>query len=500
MIGNRLPNEIVGKIFSFLSWKDVGKGWLTCRKLYRTLKDGQKPEWKTFTLTGTSQEYLLEKIAVEESFEMRNPPNLVIVTVFSADDQIFRRGAWWIRMEAVLQQKIPSEAILVCIWSKNGVISAIDGQPRELHSEEGPILLSISAISLPGAKLQAFTAERAAIKQSYEQILANSNTDTPSSSISLPMSNETTPQFPINAFMIMSSNFSCCDRFVQVLSNWKPQAPILGGMFPFTDRGKPLAYRCPIGTGGNLEVNAKHVVVAIGGSASLIPVASLGFTPCSNILRCVDADQMAGIDGLGQSPYYLYSRVADGETTMTPREAMQKYHLEKHHTALANCEINPLYLIETRDRHTLEAFHDHQREQLIRFQVTQVLDNSEAGLICCNGLWDKNGYGQLYTIGAREACEDMRRSLQSARAATSDTVVGAFTFACVSRGENLYGERDVELHQFNMIFPQVPIAGCFAQGEIGPRVPYGGFSSAADSSSYMMDSYMTVIAIFSWQR
>ena len=49
-----------------------------------------------------------------------------------------------------------------------------------------------------------------------------------------------------------------------------------------------------------------------------------------------------------------------------------------------------------------------------------------------------------------------------------DTPLGAFCFACMGRGRNLYGEPDVDSGLCRATYPQLPIGGMFCNGEIGP--------------------------------
>ncbi|XP_050400138.2 F-box only protein 22 [Patella vulgata] len=47
----------------------------------------------------------------------------------------------------------------------------------------------------------------------------------------------------------------------------------------------------------------------------------------------------------------------------------------------------------------------------------------------------------------------------------------AFMFACVGRGENHYGEADVESMMFRKFFPKTPLLGLFGNGEVGFKYP-----------------------------
>eukprot|EP00898_Chlorokybus_atmophyticus_P007457 jgi/Chlat1/7712/Chrsp66S09163 len=46
--------------------------------------------------------------------------------------------------------------------------------------------------------------------------------------------------------------------------------------------------------------------------------------------------------------------------------------------------------------------------------------------------------------------------------------IGALMFACTGRGVGLYGEADFDTRTFHQLYPNVPMAGAFVNGEIGP--------------------------------
>jgi small ligand-binding sensory domain FIST len=46
--------------------------------------------------------------------------------------------------------------------------------------------------------------------------------------------------------------------------------------------------------------------------------------------------------------------------------------------------------------------------------------------------------------------------------------LAALVFACLGRGQGLYGERDGDVSACREAFAEVPIAGAFCNGEIGP--------------------------------
>lgn len=77
--------------------------------------------------------------------------------------------------------------------------------------------------------------------------------------------------------------------------------------------------------------------------------------------------------------------------------------------------------------------------------------------------------------------EDLERTLDAVRTDAGVSPDAALLFSCLGRGESLYGEPDHDSRIFRGHFGDVPLAGFFAGGEIGPvggRTHVHGFTSA----------------------
>ena len=75
---------------------------------------------------------------------------------------------------------------------------------------------------------------------------------------------------------------------------------------------------------------------------------------------------------------------------------------------------------------------------------------------------------QFQVRDAGSAREDLRLVLERERAAGSSAVAGALLFSCNGRGQALFGEPDHDVGAVRRVFGDVPVAGFFAAGEIGP--------------------------------
>ncbi len=67
-----------------------------------------------------------------------------------------------------------------------------------------------------------------------------------------------------------------------------------------------------------------------------------------------------------------------------------------------------------------------------------------------------------------DASRDESRQLLAGQARRRSEPLAAFLFACLGRGEGLYGEADGDVSLCREVFGTVPIAGLFCNGEIGP--------------------------------
>ena len=90
---------------------------------------------------------------------------------------------------------------------------------------------------------------------------------------------------------------------------------------------------------------------------------------------------------------------------------------------------------------------------------------------------------QFHLRDAETSALDLELLLQAfpqEKPASSD-ILGALIFSCLGRGENLYEKPDFDSGLFQRYFANVPLAGFFGNGEIGPvagRTFLHGYTSA----------------------
>lgn len=69
---------------------------------------------------------------------------------------------------------------------------------------------------------------------------------------------------------------------------------------------------------------------------------------------------------------------------------------------------------------------------------------------------------------ADSAREDLRVMLERERTVDERAVVGALLFSCNGRGQALFGQPHHDIRALQTAFPDAPVAGFFAAGELGP--------------------------------
>jgi small ligand-binding sensory domain FIST len=86
------------------------------------------------------------------------------------------------------------------------------------------------------------------------------------------------------------------------------------------------------------------------------------------------------------------------------------------------------------------------------------------------GAWIRAGQTVRFHLrDGQTSSDDLQLVLQRHRLEFGTSPVGALMFSCLGRGEYLYGAPDVDSRIFAQVLgPEVPLAGFFCNGEIGP--------------------------------
>ncbi|MCS6781648.1 MAG: FIST N-terminal domain-containing protein [Gloeomargarita sp. SKYBB_i_bin120] len=75
---------------------------------------------------------------------------------------------------------------------------------------------------------------------------------------------------------------------------------------------------------------------------------------------------------------------------------------------------------------------------------------------------------QFHLRDAQASLTDLQQLLAAHVRHHPEPPLGALMFACLGRGQHLYGRPNVDSHLFQRYLPGTTLAGCFCNGEIGP--------------------------------
>lgn len=112
--------------------------------------------------------------------------------------------------------------------------------------------------------------------------------------------------------------------------------------------------------------------------------------------------------------------------------------------------------------------------------------DQEAGAIAIGDLIQEGQTIQFHLRDAQSASDDLRLLLAADRTKHGRQPLGALLFSCCGRGEGLFGDRHHDSRVVQERTGRIPVAGFFAQGEIGP---VGGKN--------FLHGYTASVAIFS---
>jgi small ligand-binding sensory domain FIST len=195
------------------------------------------------------------------------------------------------------------------------------------------------------------------------------------------------------------------------------------------------------------------VGVALSGRVVLEAIVAQGCRPIGKPYRVVE----------GERNVMLKLEEQDANLTIrTPLEALQELYQDLDDTDQELAQ-NSLFVgvAQSEFKQDLE-----QGDFLIRNMLGV---DPRVGAIA---IGDRVRPGQRIQFHLRDASaseDDLKMLLQRYSSQLADKVpVGALMFACLGRGEGLYGEPNFDSSLFRQHIEQVPLSGFFCGGEIGP--------------------------------
>ncbi len=338
-------------------------------------------------------------------------PDLSFVFVSHAHAEDFES------LPELLQKELGSKVLIGCAGE------TIVGGGEEI--EDGPALSLWSAV-LPGAELIPFRLEfgetpDGLISVGYPEDMAEHVAET-------------------RAVFLLGEPFtSVPDSAIERLAEELPGVPLLGGM---ASGGSPGANRVFLND-ECLENGA--VAVLMRGGPKVRAVVSQGCRPIGPTFVVTKAERNIVFE-LGGKP--VIERVREFLPLLPGRD--QRLAQSGLHLGIAMSELKPAL----------------QRGD---FLIANVIGaDQEIGAIAIGNLIRTGQTVQFHVRDANSADEDLIHMLEKHRAERTDATRATLLFSCNGRGTRLFAEPHHDAKSIRRVLGSIPLAGFFAQGELGP--------------------------------
>lgn len=364
---------------------------------------------------------------------MTAEPHLGLVFISSAF------ASEYTRLMPLLKERLSIPVLIGCCGS--GIIGMNrEGEAQEL---EGEPALSLSLAHLPDVSVQAF------------YIPPNSLPDLdspPDAWVELVgVSPQEQPQF-----IVLAEPFSSgISDLLQGLDFAYPGSSKVGG----------LASASTMSSQSGLFYNYKlyregTVGVALSGNIVLDTIVAQGCRPIGQTYQVTKGEQNILLELAEQDGSKM---TTDAATSRPPLEILRDLiqSLSEEDRQLAQ---HSLFVGIARDEFKQTLGHGD-------FLIRNLLGvDQRVGAIAIGGRVRTGQRIQFHLRDARTSKEDLELLLQSYQQEKSNTpdAVGALMFACLGRGEGLYGEPDFDSQLFRQYFNNIQLGGFFCNGEIGP--------------------------------
>ncbi|MCX7419930.1 MAG: FIST C-terminal domain-containing protein [Planctomycetia bacterium] len=317
----------------------------------------------------------------------------------------------------LIQQQLGSKVLLGCAGE------TVVGGGEEI--EEGPAV-SLWAAILPGAELVPFRLEfgetpDGLISIGYPEDLADHAAET-------------------RAVFLLGEPYSAVpDSFLDRLAEELPGVPLLGGM---ASGGGPGANRVFLNE-ECLEDGA--VAVVLRGGPTVRSVVSQGCRPIGPTFVITKSERNIVFE-LGGKP--TIERLQEFMPSLPVRD--QQLVQGGLHLGLAMSELKPSL----------------QRGD---FLIANVIGaDPEIGAIAVGNMVRTGQTVQFHVRDAETADEELIHLLEASRSERTSTTRGALLFSCNGRGTRLFPKPHHDASTIRRLLGSIPLAGFFAQGELGP--------------------------------
>jgi small ligand-binding sensory domain FIST len=243
---------------------------------------------------------------------------------------------------------------------------------------------------------------------------------------------------PGAALLLLGEPFSFpADALLARLNDDRPGVPVVGGMA--SGAWEPGQNRLLLGA---REIDAGAVAALVHGPVRVGSVVSQGCRPVGRPYVVTKAQRNVILELSGRPPL---AQLADLLDALSPRERDQL-----RHGLHVGCVVNEY----------------QQRFARGDFLVRNVVGaDPDSGAIAI-GDWVRTGQTVQFHVRDEQSADEDLRAL--AEAAAAGRPAGAHLFTCNGRGTRMFSQPDHDARVVRDALGDIPLAGFFAQGEIGP--------------------------------
>ncbi|MCC5653097.1 FIST C-terminal domain-containing protein [Nostoc sp. XA013] len=384
-------------------------------------------QWANALSTRHSLEAAVTDVVERAVSSLTAPADLGLVFISSAF------ASEYSRLLPLLTEKLSVPVLIGC--SGGGVIgTTVSGETQELEAEPA---ISLTLAHLPGVKVQVFHV----VAEELPDL--DSSPDAWVDLIGVPAS--PTPQF-----ILLSSSFaSGINDLLQGLDFAYPGSVIVGGQASGGGMGGRVALFCNDTEGEKCQSLYREgtVGIALTGNIVLETIVAQGCRPIGKPLQVTKADRNIILELDEQVPLVvlrdLIASLSEQERTLAQHSLFVGVAMDEFKLAL------------------------QQGDFLIR-GILGV--DPAAGAIAIGDRVRPGQRLQFHLRDAQASAEDLELLLQSyqTQRESEPSAVAALMFACLGRGEGLYGKPNFDSELFRRYLSDIPVGGFFCGGEIGP--------------------------------
>ncbi|MFM8605217.1 MAG: FIST N-terminal domain-containing protein [Cyanobium sp.] len=341
------------------------------------------------------------------------------------------------RLLPLLQQKLQARHWLGCLGG--GVVGTDpQGVPHELEQQPA---LSVTLLALPGASLQPFAIDTAELPdldgpaEPWRRILGAGDPDGVG---------EPAEEGEQALLVLIDPGSSAVNDLISGLDYACPRAVKVGGI-----AGSHSARHGSLLFGS--EVRGGAVGCLIGGGWRIAPVVAQGCRPIGPVFEVEQAQRNVVIE------------VSRGGERRSPVAALQGI-LSELSPGEREQVRESLFLGVERSDFSLSGSGDGEAAFLVRNLIGVDPRNGAVAV----GERMRVGQKVQFQLRDGDAAREESRLLLAACAARRPQPLAALLFACLGRGQGLYGTADGDVSLCREAFASVPVAGVFCNGEIGP--------------------------------